>query len=129
MVKLHYNLRVNLLLTMELNEKLVNRIRETLVSVSNVTEKNMFGGVCFMVNDKMCMGVIKDEMMCRIDPKMEETVLEIYGCRPMDFTGKSMKGFVFVSEDAMRTKKEFDYWINLCLEFNPKAKASKKKTG
>ena len=97
------------------------------MDLPNVEEKYMFGGVCFMVNDKMCVGVVKDEMMCRINPTLEDEVLEKNGCRPMDFSGKSMKGFVYVSEDGMKKKKDFEYWIGLCLEYNTIAKASKKK--
>ncbi|MBI3134570.1 MAG: TfoX/Sxy family protein [Bacteroidetes bacterium] len=112
---------------MAFDEKLVDRIRESLSDLSKVEEKNMFGGVCFMLNGKMCIGVVKDEMMCRIDPLMDEIVLEKVGCRQMDFTGKPMKGYVFISKEGMKTKKAFDYWVGLCLEFNSKAKASKKK--
>lgn len=61
---------------MAFDERLVDRIRESLVDLEKVEEKNMFGGVCFMVDDKMCIGVVKDEMMCRIDPEMDEIVLE-----------------------------------------------------
>ncbi len=111
---------------MAYNEKLRDRIREALVHEKNIEEKEMFGGLCFMVNGKMCVGVVKDEMMCRINPEMDETVLEMNGCRPMDFTGKLMKGYVFVSDEGIKTKKQFDYFINLCLEFNSLAKAAKK---
>ncbi|MEI6577074.1 MAG: TfoX/Sxy family protein [Bacteroidota bacterium] len=107
---------------------LADRIRESLVVlVPDAIEKEMFGGLVFMVNDKMCIGVIKDEVMCRIDPVLDEIVLERNGCRPMDFSRKSMKGFVFVNEDELRTTEDFEYWIQLCLDYNPKAKASKKK--
>ena len=112
---------------MAYNEKIANRIREQLAELRKVEEKEMMGGIAFMVNDKMCVGVVKDEMMCRIDPDVYETALEKNGCRPMDFTGKPMKGWVFVSEEGIKSKKDFDYWINLALEFNKKAKASKKK--
>ncbi len=112
---------------MAFNEKLADRIRESLADVPKVEEKNMFGGVCFMVDGKMCIGVVKDEMMCRIDPEQAETALEKNGCRPMDFTGRPMKGYVYISDDGMKKKKDFDYWVGLCLEFNAKAKASKKK--
>lgn len=112
---------------MSFDEKLSNRIREALVKIPKVEEKYMFGGVCYMVNGKMCVGVSKDELMCRIDPDKYEAALERKGCREMVFTGRPMKGYVFVSDEGMKTKKEFDYWINLCLEFNKKAKASKKK--
>ncbi len=113
---------------MAFDEKLVDRIRETLVDLPKVEEKYMFGGVCFMVNGKMCIGVVKDEMMCRINPTMDEIVLEKTGCRQMDFTGKPMKGYVFISEEGMKTRKAFEYWVSLCLEFNSKAKASRKKS-
>src|SRR5438309_372594 len=112
---------------MAYDEKLNDRIRESIAHLPNIEEKHMFGGTCFMVNGKMCIGVVKDEMMCRIDPVVYEEALEKTGCREMNFTGKSMKGYVFVSHDGMKTKKQFDYWINLCLEFNQKAKAAKKK--
>ena len=112
---------------MAFNEKLNNRIREAMAALRKVEEKYMFGGVCYMLNGKMCLGVVKDEMMCRIDPDKYEGTLEKKGCREMIFTGRPMKGYVFVSEEGMKTKKEFDYWIGLCVEFNKKAKASKKK--
>ncbi|WP_317899799.1 TfoX/Sxy family protein [Aurantibacillus circumpalustris] len=112
---------------MAYSEKITDKIREALVHLKSVEEKYMFGGVCFMVNGKMCVGVIKDEMMCRIDPKMEDVAFERVGCRPMDFTKRPMKGYVYVSEEGMKTKQSFNYWINLCLEFNTIAKASKKK--
>jgi TfoX/Sxy family transcriptional regulator of competence genes len=112
---------------MAFNEKLAERIREVLVEIPDVEEKHMFGGSCFMVKGKMCIGVIKDDMMCRIDPVQEEASLEKEGCRPMDFAGRPMKGYVYVSEEGLKTRKAFDYWIALCLDFNSRAKASKKK--
>lgn len=112
---------------MAFDEKINDRIREALSHLKKVEEKHMFGGTCYMVNGKMCVGVVGDEMMCRIDHAIYEDLLERPGCREMNFTGKPMKGYVFVSKEGMKTQKEFDYWINLCLEFNKKAKASKKK--
>jgi TfoX/Sxy family transcriptional regulator of competence genes len=112
---------------MAYSEKLANRIREGLAEVKKVKEKEMMGGLTFMVNDKMCVGIIKDEMMCRIDPALQDTVLEKTGCRIMDFTGRPMKGYVMVDESGMKSKKEFDYWIKLCLDFNKVAESSKKK--
>lgn len=112
---------------MAYNESISNRIREALAEVPDVEEKRMFGGICYMVDGKMCIGVAQDEMMCRIGEDNYEAALERNGCREMVFTGRSMKGYVFVSEEGMRSKKDFDYWIRLCLEFNPRAKDSKKK--
>ncbi len=119
---------ISVFLIMPFNEKLSDRIREALVSAPQVEEKYMFGGVCYMVNGKMCVGVVGDEMMCRIDPDREQEVLSKTGCRPMDFTGRPMKGYFFIDETGMKKKADFDYWIGLCLDFNGKAKASKKKT-
>ncbi len=110
------------------NERLADRIREALVDTPRTSEKQMFGGVCFMVNNKMCIGVAREEMMCRINPLVEEEALEKSGCRRMDFTGRPMKGYVFVSEEGMKSKKDFMYWINLSLDFNKLAKASKKSS-
>ncbi len=112
---------------MAYSEKLADRIRERLADLPNIEEKKMMGGLTFMVNDKMCVGIIKDELMCRIDPEFHETAVEKTGCRTMDFTKRPMMGYVLVDDTGMKTKKEFDYWINLALEFNSKAKSSKKK--
>ena len=112
---------------MAYDEKLAERIRERLIDLTGVQEKAMMGGLTFMINDKMCIGIIKDEMMCRIDPELEEEALSRHGCRVMDFTGRPMKGYVMVDETGMRSKKDFDYWIQLCLEFNKRAKSSKKR--
>ena len=112
---------------MAYDEKLAERIRERMAGLPNVVEKKMMGGLCFMYNDKMCVGIMKDDLMVRIDPNIYEKALEKRGCRQMDFTGKVLKGFVLVDETGMNSKKDFDYWINLALEFNPKAKSSKKK--
>lgn len=112
---------------MAYNETLANRIRERLAELPNIEEKEMMGGLTFMYNNKMCVGIIKDEMMCRIDHDIYELCLEKHGCRPMDFTGKPMKGYILIEETGMANQQDFEYWIGLALEFNKKAKASKKR--
>ena len=112
---------------MAYNEQLADRIREVLADVPNIEEKAMFGGLAFMVNGKMCVGIIKDDLMCRIAPEVEAQALEKNGCRQMDFTGKPMKGYVMVDDTGLRTRKDLLHWIEMCLEFNDRAKASKKK--
>ena len=113
---------------MAYNEKLADRIREMIsLTQKNVEEKKMFGGLCFMVNDKMCIGVEKERLMVRLDPGKYDEVMEQEGCNPMDFTGKVMKGYVFVLENGFSDKKKLAYWLQLCLDFNPLAKKSKKK--
>ncbi|MEO9534310.1 MAG: TfoX/Sxy family protein [Crocinitomicaceae bacterium] len=89
--------------------------------------KKMMGGLCFMVDDKMCFGVHADQMMARINPEVYEESLTKEGCNEMNFTGRSMKGFVFLSGEAIDKEDDLEYWVNLCLEFNPLAKSSKKK--
>lgn len=80
-----------------------------------------------MVDDKMCVGVIQNELMARIDPAEYAQALKRAGCREMNFTGKPMKGFVFVDPDGTDADDDLDYWAELALEFNPRAVSSKKK--
>ncbi|MBN9381036.1 MAG: TfoX/Sxy family protein [Chitinophagaceae bacterium] len=113
---------------MAYNEKLADRVREIIsLTHKNIEEKRMFGGLCFMVNNKMCVGVEKDRLMVRFDPGKYDEVMEKEGCKPMDFTGKPMKGYVFVDIDVLNTKAKLTYWISLALEYNKVAKASKKQ--
>jgi TfoX/Sxy family transcriptional regulator of competence genes len=113
---------------MAYDEKLADRVREIIVDThKNIEEKKMFGGLCFMVNDKMCIGVEQERLMLRIDPEKYNEVIEKEGCRPMDFTGKPMKGFVFVDKNVLQTKKQLHYWIDLALQYNKIARPSKKK--
>lgn len=114
---------------MAYNEQLAARTRELILQTHKISEeKAMFGGLCFMVNDKMCVGVEKERLMVRLDPERYEEAMEKEGAAPMDFTGKVMKGYVFVDINALNTKKKLEYWIKLALEYNKIAKASKKKT-
>jgi TfoX/Sxy family transcriptional regulator of competence genes len=115
---------------MAYNEKLADMTRELIaLTHKNVKEKAMFGGLCFMVNDKMCVGVEKDRLMVRLDPARYDEAMEKDGCKPMDFTGKVMKGFVFVDADVLTTKKKLNYWVQQALEYNKIVKVSKKKSG
>lgn len=91
--------------------------------------KKMMGGLCYMINDKMAVGVVKDSLMIRIDPALYEPSLRKKGCRPMDFTGKVLKGFLLVDPIGIDMDEDLAYWIQLCLDFNPRAKSSKKGTG
>jgi len=113
---------------MAYNEKLADRVREIIsLTHTNIEEKKMFGGLCFMVNDKMCVGVETTRLMVRLDPAKYDEVIEMEGCEPMNFTGKVMKGYVFVDIAALNTKKKLEYWLNLALQYNIVAKSSKKK--
>jgi len=113
---------------MAYNEKLASRVRELISITHRITEeKKMFGGLCFMVNHKMCVGVEQERMMVRLDPAVYDEVMEMEGCHPMDFTGRPMRGYVFVDASALTTQKKLAYWIGHALNYNTVAKISKKK--
>lgn len=112
---------------MAYDTKLTERIRKHLVHLSSIEEKEMMGGLSFMYNGKMCVGIIKDEMVCRIDPLLREQAVEKPGCRTMDFTKKPMKGWVMIDATGMKSEKALNYWIELAVAYNKQAKSSKKK--
>lgn len=112
---------------MAYDEKLADRIRESISEIAGFTEKEMMGGLVFMLNEKMCLGIIKNELMCRIDPALHNEEVEKDGCRTMDFTKRPMKGYIMIDEFGLRNQKNVEHWIKLALDFNSKAKASKKK--
>ena len=110
------------------DEYLAERIRRILaLKKVPFEEKKMMGGLCYMVDDKMCIGVVKNELMARIDPELYDQALDRKGSRKMDFTGRPMRGFVFVEPEGIDMDKDLEYWVQLCLDYNPKAKSSKKK--
>ena len=113
---------------MKYNEYLADRVSQFFREKSiHFEAKKMFGGLVFMVDKKMCFGVMKDQIMARINPAIYEESLLIEGCRSMDFTKKRMKGFVYLSDDAIDMDDNLNYWLQLALDFNPLAKASKKR--
>ena len=119
---------------MAYDEFLADRIRRVFAErKTSYIEKKMMGGLCFMVDDKMCCGVLYnkkkeiDLVMARIGEEAQETAKDRPGCLPMDFTGRPMKGYVFFSAEGFDMDDDLAYWIDLCLAFNPFAKASKKK--
>lgn len=113
---------------MAYNELLGDRIRQVLQDKKVAfEEKKMFGGLCFMVDHKMCVGIVKEDLMARIGPDGFEDALKKKGVRDMDFAGRPMKGYVYVEPEAIDMDKQLEYWVQLCLDFNPLAKASKKK--
>ncbi|NHF59477.1 TfoX/Sxy family protein [Flavobacteriaceae bacterium TP-CH-4] len=119
---------------MAYDEFLADRIRQVLKQQSIVfEEKKMMGGLCYMVDGKMCLGLDIDKktdtsrLMCRVGPDAYDHALARPYCTPMNFTGRVMKGYVFVAEDGFDLDKDLNYWLRLCLDFNPLAKSSKKK--
>ena len=109
------------------DEVLTNRMRDALAHISDVVEKKMFGGLVFMVNGKMCISVGNDRIMCRIDPAIHNEVVKRKGCRTVMMKERKYIGYVHVDKEVIKTKKDFDYWIALVLEYNKRTKPSKKK--
>lgn len=90
-------------------------------------EKKMMGGIAFMVDDKLCFGTFRDGVLCRIDPEERDKLLEETSAEIMTQGGREMKGYVHIQPPAYETDEELEFWIVKCLEFNPKAKSSKKR--
>jgi hypothetical protein len=111
---------------MAYDEHLATRVRRVFDARKVAyEEKRMMGGLCFMVNGKMCVGVEKERLMVRLDPEKYEEALRRPGGAPMDFTGKPMRGFVFVNPPGLAKARDLASWLDLALEFNPRAVASK----
>lgn len=98
-----------------------------LADLPDVEEKEMFNGVCFMVDGKMCVCVSGDNLLCRIGADAMETAIGHDGCEQMIMNGRPMKDYVYVNPEAFVNNNDFEHWIKLSLDFNPKAKASKKR--
>ena len=92
-----------------------------------LAEKKMFRGLTFMVNGKMCIGVSGENLMCRIDPELHHEAAKKPGFLPMIMKGRELKGYCYVEPSGLQAKDAFGYWMDLCLGFNEKAKASKKR--
>lgn len=116
---------------MPYDTQLADRVRRYLQTKPGllIEEKTMFRGLAFMVNGKMCVNISGDKLMCRFDPALEENLAEQPGYEPMIMKGKVLPGYCYVAPEVLRTAKALAYWIDLCLAFNPEAKASKKKKG
>jgi TfoX/Sxy family transcriptional regulator of competence genes len=102
---------------MAYDEGLAERIRSLLDDEPGVSEKKMFGGIAFLRYGHMFVGIVKDELMVRVGPEAHEQSLEQPHVRPMDFTGKSMLGYVFVAERGVRDDDQLDKWIRAGARF------------
>ena len=102
---------------MAYNEQLAKRARDILKTQKGFSEKKMFGGLCFLLNGNMCCGVEKDNFMVRVGPQQYEKVLSLKYARPMDFTGRPLKGFVYVDAQGVKTKTALRKWIQYGISF------------
>ena len=110
------------------HEITTERIRKVLESKKIAFyEKKMFGGWCFMVDEKMLMAALKIGILARVDPEEIEELLEREGASQMMQKERIMKGYLLLEDDAHDMDVDLEFWVDKCLEFNPKAKSSKKK--
>jgi hypothetical protein len=113
---------------MAYDEQLALRVRNAFKKArASFEEKRMMGGLCFMVNGKMCVGVEKERLMARIGPDAYEAALKKKGCVPMDFTGRPMRGFVYINSEGFQTDTDLKTWLDLALAYNPQAKSAKSR--
>ena len=109
---------------MAYSEFLADRVRQRLINKGIVVEKKMMGGLIFMVNEKMCVGVDKDKnknedrLMVRVGKLPYKDLLNVKGSRVMDFTGTVMRGFLFIEPNGFDSEEDLDFWIVKALEFN-----------
>ena len=102
---------------MAYNEDLADRMRDVLAHRNELTEKKMFGGLSFMLGGNMCCGIVKDDLVVRVGPDSYEKALAKPHARPMDFTGRPLKGMVYVGPEGYRTDEELKYWLDQALSF------------
>lgn len=87
----------------------------------------MMGGLCYMVDEKMCLGIIQNNLMARVGEYQYDELIKMDNAREMDFTKRPMKGYLYVSPEGIDFDSDLEFWIDKCLEYNPMAKSSKKK--
>ena len=109
---------------MAFSELLADRVRQRLKGTGKLEEKKMMGGLIFMVNDKMCIGIDtdkqtrQDRLMVRVGKLPYQKLLGQKGSRQMDFTGRVMRGFLFIDPVGFDTEDDLDFWVQRAVEFN-----------
>ena len=101
---------------MAYDEQLAERVRKALARRRNITEKKMFGGLSFLQNGKMLCGVLKDLLVVRLGPEEAGELLKKPHVRPMDFTGRAMKGFLYVERGGTKSAAQLAGWIGRCAK-------------
>ena len=102
---------------MAYDESLADRVRDALSARADLSERKMFGGIAFMVGGNMAVGVIEDDLMVRLDPADAEQALTEPHTRPMDFTGKPMRGMLFVDSEGMASDEDLAGWVDAGADF------------
>ncbi len=112
---------------MAFDQILASRVREILAVRNDVSERKMFGGLCFMVRGHMCCAVEKADFMLRVGPEEYAAALKHKHARPMDFTGRPLTGFIYVAPAGVKTKRDLARWIGMGVDFVESLPAKKPK--
>lgn len=116
---------------MAYNEGLVERVRLALLAETEIEEKRMFGGVCFLVRGHMVCGVEKSRLMLRVSPEQTDELMARRGAAPMDFTGRVMRGFLYVDSEMIADDDALREWLSHPLRYvatlPPKGEKAPKK--
>ena len=112
---------------MAYDEKIAGRLSKVFSEHKGVVEKKMFGGIAYMFREHMCVGVVDDLLMVRVGPEQYEDALSEAHTRPMDFTGKPMKGYVYVEPAGFKTDKNLKKWVDKGIQFVETLPAKKNK--
>jgi len=102
---------------MAYDEGLAERVRDLFKGKRGITEQKMFGGLCFLLNGNMVVGISKNELMIRYAHEQHDEVMAMRHVRAMDFTKKSMKGFAFVDARALDSQAELEAWVERCVRY------------
>lgn len=102
---------------MPYDEQLAERVRRVLANEKRLTEKKMFGGLSFMLRGNMCCGIVKNDLMVRVGPDRYDDALSEPGARPMDFTGRPMKGMVYVGPKGYSNEAALAEWVQRGAEY------------
>lgn len=109
------------------NNVLLERVEAALTGLPDVEQKKMFGGICFMVRGKMCITVRDGRIMCRIDPAIHDVAVARQGASTVVMKGRQYRGYIRVDAEAIRAKRDFDYWVGLVLAYNDATKSAARK--
>ncbi len=112
---------------MAYDEILAERVRAVVPVIEGFSEKQMFGGWCLLVDGHMSVGIVKDELMVRLGPEQAEAMLERPHTRPMDFTGRPLKGYLYVEPAGFRSEKALREWVAMGVKFAAALPAKKPK--
>ena len=102
---------------MAFDEGLAERVRDLTADQPAMSERKMFGGLCFMQNGNMCFGIVGSELMVRVGPDEYETAVALPDAREMDFTGRSMRGMVYVGESGLSEDDDLSAWLERGLDY------------